>query len=187
MKSRMIRWTGLSLALISIAMLADKIWPARLLGQGGVALACCYDPPAAVIVPDPPATPVPDAAGETQIMATADTRDSPSEASEDRKDTPPFNLFDEPVTAARNAIADGEWLRARVIIIDAEDVFGAEPVLVDLRAEIDAFFGLTDMRAPAATSTDFLSPPSQTLSADADPLATMLVDFGAMSSSAVAE
>lgn len=168
-------------------MLADEIWPARLLGQGGVALACCYDPPAAVIVPDPPATPVPDAAGETQIMATADTRDSPSEAPEEREDTPPFNLFDEPVTAARNAIADGEWLRARVIILDAEDVFGAEPVLVALRAEIDAFFGLTDMRAPAATSTDFPSPPSQTLSADADPLATMLVDFGAMSSSAAAE
>ena len=79
-------------------MLADEIWPVRLLGQGGVAFACCYDPPAAVIVPDPPATPVPDAAGETQIMATADTRDSPSEASEEREDTPPFNLFDEPVS-----------------------------------------------------------------------------------------
>ena len=168
-------------------MLANKIWPARLLGQGGAALACCYDPPATVIVPDPPATSAPDAPGETQIMATANTHDSPSEAPEEREDKPPFNLFDKPVKAARNAIADGEWLRARVIILDAEEVFGAEPVLVALRAEIDAFFGLTDMRVPAATFTDFPSPPSQTLSADTDPLATMLVDFGAMPRSVVAE
>ena len=188
MKSRMKNWTGLSLALIFLAMLAEKIWPVHLLGLGGAALACCYDPPAAVIVPDPPATPAPDAAGETQIMVTADTSDSPSEAQEEREDAPlPFNLLDEPVTAARNAIEDGEWLQARAIILDAEDVFGGEPILVALRAEINAFFGLTDMRAPTAASTDFPSPPSQTLSADTDPLATMLMDFGAMSSSAAAE
>lgn len=188
MKSRMIKWIGLSLGLIFTALLAGQIWPIAMLGQGGIAHACCYDPPAPTIVPDPPAAPAPASPAETQTPATDDGQDSPSEAREESDDTPPSNLYDVPVAAARSAIADGEYLRARVIILEAEEVFGAEPVLLALRAEINAYFGLTDTRAPAiAAAARPLSLPLQTLPAGADPLAAMLDDFGAIASSVLAE
>lgn len=188
MKSRKIKWIGLSLGLIYMALLVGEGWPARLLGQGGIAHACCYDPPAAVITPDPTAAPVPAAPAVPQNVATDDGQDSASNAPQEREDIPPFNPYDGPLEAARNAIADGEWLRARGIILEAEEVFGAEPVLLDLKAEIDAYFGLADTRAPAiATAARPLSLPLQTLPSGADPLASMLDDFGVIASSEIAE
>jgi len=188
MKSRKVKWIGLSLGLIYMALLVGEGWPARLLGQGGIAHACCYDPPAAVITPDPPAAPVPAAPAVPQNVATDDGQDSASNAPEEREDIPPFNPYDGPLEAARNAIADGEWLRARGIILEAEEVFGAEPVLLGLKAEIDAYFGLADTRAPAiAAAARPLSLPLQTLSSGADPLASMLDDFGVIASSEIAE
>lgn len=178
-----------SIGLVYTALLAGENWPLKIFGQGGAAHACCYDPPAAVIVPDPPAEPVPAAPeAETQTSAATQTLDSQSEAATEKDDIPPVNLYDAPVRAARNAIAQGEWLRARVIVLDAEQVFGAEPILTELRAEIDAYFGLANLRSPAiAAPVNRRLPPVQTVTAGADPLANMLADFGAVATELVAE
>ena len=178
----------MGLVLLYTTLLTAEMWPIRLLGQGGAAFACCYDPPAAVITPDPPAASAPAAPVATQNAPSDDELDSPSEAEDEGGDTPPVNLLDMPLTAARSAIADGEWLRAQIILLDAEEVFGAEPELILLKAEIDAHFGLLGRGVPnIAAPTDRVLSPLQPFSADADPLATMLADFGVITEPAFTE
>ena len=168
--------------ILSISMFGLFLLPLSFQGMGNAALACCYDPPAATITPDAPSAASESSApdSDTPTLTNETSTDTDEAAEADDETPPPPTLAEMLLQPARRAIASGEWLKAQIIVDEAQGRLGAEPELQRLKAKINTHFGLAAPQAsPLAAPMRFMVEKLQALAASRDPLKAALSELGA--------
>ena len=81
--------------------------------------------------------------------------------------------------SARQAIASGEWLKAKIIVDAVQERLGAKPELQTLKAKINTHFGLAAQQAsPLVDVPPFMTGKLQALASSSDPLKAALSEIG---------
>ena len=147
------------------------------------ALACCYDPPEPVIEPDPIAPSAPASDSQEEVAAPADSAaQSMVNAPQDKEESDPLpaNLYAPVLRTARLAIEDGQWLKAREIVSQADEKLGPAPEFTAILAKIDRHFGLSELASASLLPENRAeSPFNPVFDGRKNPLAGLIEDFGA--------
>ena len=147
------------------------------------ALACCYDPPEPVIEPDPVAPSAPTSDSQEEVVAPADSAtQSKVNAQQDKEESDPLpaNLYAPVLRSARLAIEDGQWLKAREIVSQADEKLGPAPEFSAILAKIDRHFGLSELASTSLLPENRAETPfTPVFDGRKNPLKGLIDDFGA--------